>query len=126
MSSEWRLLSRFLSHPLFLHLRRTVNKISMSSSGHHMDALLKDVPMESIPKTLGGTYEGFNEPFLFNISSTGPFFLDEDGQKESESAISAAMSGLSIAPTTSNAACAGPTETSDTASSTSSSCCGDN
>jgi hypothetical protein len=36
------------------------------------------------------------------------------------------MSGLSIAPTTSNAACAGPTETSDTASSTSSSCCGDN
>lgn len=30
--------------------------------------------MESIPKSLGGTFDEFNEPYTFNISETGPFF----------------------------------------------------
>ena len=57
---------------------RTVAKISLSSSGQILDTLLNDIPLESIPKALGGTFEEFNEPFEFDTSETGPFFLPAD------------------------------------------------
>ena len=57
---------------------RTIAKISLSSSGQILDTLLKDIPLESIPKALGGTFEDFNEPFEFDTSETGPFFLPAD------------------------------------------------
>jgi len=57
-------------------LHRTVAKISMSSSGHCLDTLLKDVPLESIPTSLGGSFALFNEPFHFDLSSEGPFYLE--------------------------------------------------
>ena len=58
--------------------RRTVAKISLSSSGQILDTLQKDIPLESIPKALGGTFEEFNEPFVFDTSETGPFYLSGD------------------------------------------------
>lgn len=53
---------------------RTVAKISLSSSGKILETLQKDIPLESIPKALGGSFEEFNEPFVFDTSETGPFF----------------------------------------------------
>jgi hypothetical protein len=41
-----------------------------------MDALLKDVPIESIPKALGGKFELYNESYAFDTSPTGPFHAE--------------------------------------------------
>ena len=69
---------------------RTVEKISLSSSGKILETLQKDMPLESIPKALGGSFEEFNEPFVFDTSETGPFFYPGEpnrfqSQSESES-----------------------------------------
>ena len=53
---------------------RTVAKVSLSSSGKILETLQKDIPLESIPKALGGTFDEFNEPFAFDTSDTGPFY----------------------------------------------------
>jgi len=50
----------------------TLEKLTMSSDGG-MEKLLADLPVSSIPRNLGGTYDGFNVPFKFNVDETGPF-----------------------------------------------------
>ena len=50
----------------------TLRKMTMSSDGG-MDKLLADLPAASIPRRLGGLYDGFNTPFTFNVAENGPF-----------------------------------------------------
>jgi len=50
----------------------TLKKVTMSSDGG-MEKLLEDLPITSIPKRVGGTYEGYNLPFTFNTAENGPF-----------------------------------------------------
>lgn len=40
--------------------------------------LLQDVPIESIPKALGGKFELYNESYAFDVSESGPFHLAGD------------------------------------------------
>ncbi len=64
---------------IYQHLfSRTLAKISLSASGDILETLQKDISMESIPKTLGGTFELFNEPYVFDTSETGPFYCPAD------------------------------------------------
>jgi hypothetical protein len=46
-------------------------KISLSN-GNFMDTLMKDITFENIPQILGGGHAGYNEPYEFDISETGP------------------------------------------------------
>eukprot|EP01032_Pedospumella_encystans_P037408 gene37408-42368_t len=43
-----------------------------------IDVLLKDMPIESIPKALGGKFELYNESYAFDVSEAGPFHLAGD------------------------------------------------
>ena len=54
---------------------RTLAKISLSGSVKIMETLLKEIPEESIPQSLGGSFTSYNEPFEFDLSESGPFFL---------------------------------------------------
>jgi hypothetical protein len=49
-----------------------LRKITMSSS-NYMEVLEKEMPRESIPDRLGGSYTGYNTDFNFDISETGFF-----------------------------------------------------
>jgi hypothetical protein len=46
------------------------------TGANYMDDLLKDVPIESIPKALGGKFELYNESYAFDTSPTGPFHAE--------------------------------------------------
>lgn len=50
----------------------TVAKVAITGADF-METLLKDMPIESIPKKYGGLYEGNNTPFAFDLSEDGPF-----------------------------------------------------
>ena len=50
----------------------TLKKVTMNGADY-IDKLLEDLPLSSIPKRLGGSYEGYNTAFEFNVSETGPF-----------------------------------------------------
>jgi len=50
----------------------TQRKMTMNGDGG-MDKLLADLPSSSIPRRLGGTYDGYNTPFVFNVTESGPF-----------------------------------------------------
>lgn len=41
-----------------------------------MASLLEDLPIESIPTSLGGNFDLFNEPFDFNFAKDGPLYYD--------------------------------------------------
>lgn len=41
-----------------------------------MDALLEDVPFDSIPERLGGGFKQYNEDFDFDLSPNGPFYYE--------------------------------------------------
>jgi hypothetical protein len=55
--------------------RSILAKINLTGT-NYMDALLKDVPIESIPKALGGKFELYNESYAFDTSPTGPFHAE--------------------------------------------------
>ncbi len=44
-----------------------------------MDTLLKDIPFESIPASLGGGFTSYNESFVFDMSVDGPLFCANEG-----------------------------------------------
>jgi hypothetical protein len=46
------------------------------TGANYMDDLLKDVPIESIPKALGGKFELYNESYAFDTSPTSPFHAE--------------------------------------------------
>jgi len=115
----------------------------MSSTGHCLDTLLKDVPLESIPTSLGGTFSQFNEPFHFDLSEEGPFFLEGYHTGAVTQAVSrlslnvgdtsvssidsiAVGSNCSIATSACKEKDDKLNETSETLSNTSGSCCSDN
>lgn len=50
-------------------------KINLTGS-KFMDTLLKDMPLESVPKALGGKFELYNESYAFDTSITGPFHCE--------------------------------------------------
>ena len=56
-----------------MYARSILAKISLTGS-KFMDALLKDMPIESIPKALGGKFALYNESYDFDTSPTGPFY----------------------------------------------------
>ena len=39
---------------------------------------MQDIPKESIPTTLGGSFGSFNEPFEFDLSESGPFYVSAE------------------------------------------------
>lgn len=50
----------------------TLKKVTMNGADY-MDKLLEDLPLTSIPKRLGGYYEGYNTAFAFDVTDEGPF-----------------------------------------------------
>lgn len=50
----------------------TLKKVTMNGNDY-MGKLLEDLPLTSIPKRLGGTYEGYNTAFAFDVTEAGPF-----------------------------------------------------
>jgi CRAL/TRIO domain len=51
----------------------TIAKVTINGSGW-MDVISKEVPVTSIPASIGGKYDGYNKPYEFNISRDGPFY----------------------------------------------------
>lgn len=51
----------------------TIKKVTITSTDH-MSLILEECPISSIPKAVGGTYEGYNRPFVFDTSNQGPFY----------------------------------------------------
>ena len=79
---------------------RTVEKISLSGGGGDaLNTLLKDVEKESIPKSLGGTYEGFNEPYYFNTTPSGPFYCEADSAVSQADIATAQLAGVTLSET---------------------------
>ena len=62
---------------LFALLHSILAKINLTGN-KFIDVLLKDMPIESIPKALGGKFELYNESYAFDVSETGPFHLAGD------------------------------------------------
>ena len=50
-------------------------KINLTGS-KYLDTLLKDMPLESVPKSLGGKFELYNESYAFDTSAAGPFYIE--------------------------------------------------
>ena len=50
-------------------------KINLTGS-KYLDTLLKDMPLESVPKSLGGKFELYNESYDFDTSAAGPFYTE--------------------------------------------------
>jgi hypothetical protein len=63
-----------LTHNVVL-ARSILAKMNLTGA-NYMDDLLKDVPIESIPKALGGKFELYNESYAFDTSPTGPFHAE--------------------------------------------------
>lgn len=54
--------------------KATVDKVTIHAWGaDYINALRDEISIESIPKSLGGKYEGGNSPFHFDLSPSGPF-----------------------------------------------------
>lgn len=66
-----------LFFPLFFSLR-TLSKISLCGATNVVETLQQEMPKESIPVTLGGTFGSFNEPFEFDVSESGPFYVSAE------------------------------------------------
>eukprot|EP01037_Dinobryon_pediforme_P019519 gene19519-19950_t len=55
--------------------KRMLQKLTMSGGRQeYLKKLLLDMEMDSIPVQLGGRYSGYNTPFTFDLSSSGPFY----------------------------------------------------
>jgi len=78
----------------FIFSFRTLSKISLSGSTNVVETLKQEIPQESIPTTLGGTFGSFYEPFEFDVSESGPFYVSaEDMQLLTERAGERSHSG---------------------------------
>lgn len=86
-------------HILHLTLlpRSIIAKISFASSSY-MDSLLKDIPIESIPKALGGKFYKYNESFAFDTSPTGPFHTERKLRMTRGDSISDMQAASTTAP----------------------------
>eukprot|EP01035_Chromulina_nebulosa_P033425 gene33425-44756_t len=57
---------------------KTLSKISLSGSSNVLESLIQEIPKESIPTTLGGSFGSFHEPFEFDLSESGPFYISAE------------------------------------------------
>lgn len=84
MNSKSALYFEFvLCVSLILIFFSTLAKFTLCGSDY-MPTLLKDINFECIPESLGGGFKLYNEPYEFNLQSSGPLFYSgclEDAKK---------------------------------------------
>ena len=62
----WFFVKQFLDPP-------TIEKINLMTSDF-MDTMLEGISIDMIPKSLGGLFESYNEPFEFDVAKGGPLW----------------------------------------------------